>query len=144
MGEKSIAMSKTVEINGVLFSHSDISTVIDHFYGRVQRDSILQVPFKSVEDWPEHVKNITHFWWIKFGGSAYMFSQYNPVPKHFFAGFSRDLLKRWLLIFHETLHAHLTSDQAALWIAISTSMGESLAIKNDHYKMIYESQIGSG
>ncbi len=136
--------NELLEVSGVLFSYMDIFSVINDFYGRIQTDPILQAPFKSVEDWPEHIKNITHFWWVKFGGRAYMFNQYNPVPKHFFAGFNRDLLSRWLFIFHETLNTHLTQEQVDLWTVISTRMGEGLAIKNDHYKLMYDSKNGSG
>lgn len=136
--------NELIEVNGVLFSYMDIFSVINDFYGRIQTDPILQAAFKSVEDWPEHIKNITHFWWVKFGGCAYMFNQYNPVPKHFFAGFNRDLLNRWLFIFHQTLNTHLTQEQVVLWTVISTRMGEGLAIKNDHYKLMYESKNGSG
>ena len=136
--------NELIEVNGVLFSYKDIFSVINDFYGRIQTDPILQAPFKSVEDWPEHIKNITHFWWVKFGGRSYMFNQYDPVPKHFFAGFNRDLLSRWLFIFHQTLNTHLTQEQVALWTLISTRMGEGLVIKNDHYKLMYESKNGSG
>jgi hemoglobin len=140
--ENNSQKNEFIDVNGVLFSNMDIFTVINDFYGRIQTDPILQVPFKSVEDWPEHIKNITHFWWVKFGGRAYMFNQYNPVPKHFFAGFNRDLLSRWLFIFHQTLKTHLSQEQVTLWAMISTRMGEGLAVKNDHYKLMYDLKNG--
>ena len=135
--------SDSVTINGIVFSHLNIFCVVGDFYTRIQQDPDLQDPFKSVVDWPEHIKNITHFWWIKFGGKSYLLNNYNPVAKHFFAGFNRELLKRWLVIFHETLRTHLTSEQVAIWTAISNSIGESLAIKNEQYKIKHESQLGS-
>ena len=143
-GAGGISIVETVTINGIVFSHLNIFCVVGDFYTRIQQDPDLQGPFKSVVDWPEHIKNITHFWWIKFGGRSYLFNNYNPVAKHFFAGFNRELLKRWLVIFHETLRTHLTSEQVAIWTAISNSIGESLAIKNEQYKIKYESQFGSG
>jgi hemoglobin len=131
---------KTVDVNGVIFKHEDIFRVVDDFYSRIQQDHLLQVPFKSVGDWPEHIERLTHFWWTRFGGDPYLFNQYNPVAKHFFAGFNRELLTRWLFIFHDTLKANLSAEQAALWTAISKRMGEALFMKNESFRREYESQ----
>lgn len=131
-------------LNGVLFFHDDIFRVVDAFYSRVQKDPILQIPFKSVVDWPEHVDNLTHFWWSRFGGPPYRFNHYNPVGKHFFAGFNRELLSRWLLLFRETLDQHLTPEQASLWGLVSERMGESLFIKNEFFKRDYEAKNPRG
>jgi hemoglobin len=131
---------KIVTVNGIDFSHDEILRVVDDFYTRIQNDSVLQVPFKSVGDWPEHIQKLTHFWWVRFGGKPYLFNYYNPVPKHFFAGFNRDLLTRWLFIFQETLQSHLTSEQAALWRLVSERMGEGLSMKNEIFRREYESR----
>lgn len=131
---------KIVTVNGVDFSHDEILRVVDDFYTRIQNDPVLQVPFKSVGDWPEHIQKLTHFWWVRFGGKPYLFNYYNPVPKHFFAGFNRDLLTRWLFVFQETLQSHLTSEQAALWRLVSERMGEGLSMKNEIFRREYESR----
>jgi len=80
--------------------------------------------FQLIVMWNEHTQRLTHFWWLRFGGKPYLLNYYNPVAKHFFAGFNRELLARWLSIFHETLEAHLTSEQVTLWKLISERMGE--------------------
>lgn len=131
---------KIVTVNGVDFSHDEILRVVDDFYTRIQNDPVLQVPFKSVGDWPEHIQKLTHFWWVRFGGKPYLFNYYNPVPKHFFVGFNRDLLTRWLFVFQETLQSHLTSEQAALWRLVSERMGEGLSMKNEIFRREYESR----
>lgn len=128
----------TIDVNGVAFAHKDIFNVVDDFYARVQKDPLLKVPFGSVEDWPEHIQRLTHFWWIKLGGKPYLFTYYNPVAKHFHAGFNRELLTRWLALFHETLRTHLTPAQAALWTSLSERMGEGLSLKNEMMKSEYE------
>lgn len=125
-------------VNNIAFTHKDIFNVVNDFYHRVQADPMLQVPFNSVHDWPEHIQRITHFWWIRFGGTPYMFAEYNPVLKHFFAGFNAEFLARWLQLFHATLHAHLTSEQAELWTLISERMGHSLTIKNEYFREHYD------
>lgn len=117
--------------NGIVFTYQDIYTVIDDFYSKVQNDSLLKEPFSSVHDWPEHILRLTQFWWIRFGGKPYMFSEYNPVLKHFHAGFNAERLERWLELFHETLKTKLTEEQAKLWMFISEKMGQGLYIRNE-------------
>lgn len=129
-----------ISVNGVNFKHDDFFRVVDDFYTRIQSDPILQVPFRSVHDWPEHIERLTHFWWMKFGGKPYLFGHYNPVPKHYFAGFNRELLGHWLSLFHSTLKDHLTPAQSTLWILISSRMGEGLAARNDLFAAEYETQ----
>ena len=134
------AENELISVNGVPFRHRDIFNVIDDFYTRIQLDPVLQVPFRSVGDWPEHIQRLTHFWWVRFGGKPYLFNHYNPVLKHFFAGFNRELLTRWLSIFHETLQTHLTPEQATLWRLVSERMGEGLSMKNELFRREYESR----
>lgn len=123
-----------IEVKGVLFTHSDIFKVVDDFYHRIQNDPVLQVPFQSVHDWPEHIDRITHFWWIRMGGSPYAFAQYNPVAKHYFAGFNQELLKRWLNLFHETLKDHLSPKHVELWLAVAEAIGRGLTIKDQMFR----------
>lgn len=129
-----------VEVNGVQFTHDDLFRVVDEFYTRVQRDELLSVPFRSVHDWPEHIRRLTHFWWIKFGGPVYMWAEYNPPQKHFFAGFNNVLLERWLSLFHTVLEEQLSAEQAALWRVISIRMGQGLSAKNEMLKKHYAGQ----
>jgi hemoglobin len=131
---------ESVIINGISLSHGDIFRVVDDFYTRIQADPVLQIPFRSVHDWPEHIERLTHFWWIRLGGKPYLFSEYNPVVKHFFAGFNRELLARWLSIFEDTLKTHLKTEQYQLWSMVVGRMGNALAAKNEFYAMEYEAR----
>jgi hemoglobin len=133
-----------VVANGVSFSHGDFFRVVNDFYTRIQADPILQVPFRSVHDWPEHIQRLTHFWWIRFGGKPYIFNYYNPVAKHFFAGFNRELLARWISIFEDTLKTHLKAEQCELWGGLVHRMGNALAAKNELYAKEYEAQQREG
>ena len=127
-----------VILNGINFTHLDIFNVVDEFYTRIQNDPILKVPFQSVHDWPEHVKRLTNFWWMKFGGTPYLFAQYDPVTKHFFAGFNEELLSRWLSIFHDVLKEKLQPAQYEIWKTISNRMGQGLTFKNELFRQAYE------
>lgn len=129
--------NEVLEVNGINFTHKQIFMVVDDFYTRIQNDPLLQVPFKSVHDWPEHIERLTHFWWIRFGGRSYLFSEYNPALKHFFAGFNQELLERWLELFHDTLDEHLSPEQSDLWKRISERMGQALSHKNEMLKRQY-------
>lgn len=123
-----------IRVNGVEFTHWDIFIVVEDFYRKVAEDPELSIPFKSVHDWPEHIQRLTHFWWIRFGGTPYMFTHYNPVHKHFNAGFNPPLLERWLNLFKETLTERLTPEQTRLWGVIAEKMGDSLSYRNELLK----------
>lgn len=125
------ANNASVVPNGVRFEFDDIYRVVDRFYRQVAEDELLKVPFKSVHDWPEHIDRLTNFWWMKFGGQPYLFAQYNPVGKHYFAGFNQELLARWLQLFHSVVDHELKPEQAALWKLVSQRMGHALTIKNE-------------
>lgn len=131
-------------VNGVSFAFEDVFRVVDDFYGRIQRDPVLSVPFQSVHDWPHHVERLTQFWWLRFGGRPYMFSEYNPVAKHFHAGFNEAFLNRWLSLFHTTIRDHLNNEQIEFWTLLSTRMGQGLTIRNEYYRREHEARIAGG
>lgn len=132
--------NESVALNGIEFYHRDIAAVVDTFYRRVEHDPVLKVPFDSVLDWPEHIERMTHFWWTKFGGFPYLDTYYDPVTKHYRAGFNTAFLARWLGLFHEVLRETLSSEQAELWEIISIRMGQGLTMKNDMYKRSVENE----
>jgi hemoglobin len=123
-----------ISLNRISFSHEDIRKVVDRFYRQVAVDTVLAVPFRSVENWPEHIDRMTHFWWTRFGGFGYLDTSYNPVEKHFAANFNLAFLSRWLTLFQSTLEATLSPEQAQLWGIAAERIGQSLSIKNDYYK----------
>ncbi len=125
---------ETVSFNDVTFSFKDIYDVVDRFYTKVQHDELLKVPFSSVHDWPHHIDHLSHFWWVRLGGEAYIDARYNPPLKHFKAGFNEKLLARWLELFYETLKENLNSEQAHLWAITAQRMGQALNMKNEIIK----------
>lgn len=130
----------SISFGGVDFSHDDLFTVVDAFYNQVAVDPILKEPFKSVHDWPEHIERLTHFWWIRLGGEPYMFTHYNPIAKHYHAGFNRHFLTRWLELFHQVIDEKLNQEQAQVWKNLSQHMGEFLFKKNELFKTNEERQ----
>lgn len=126
-----------VEIRSIRFTHGDIFSVVDSFYKVVATDPLLSVPFQSVEDWPHHIDKLTHFWWTRFGGKGYLETSYDPVTKHYEAGFNEIFLQHWLSLFSEILVTNLTPEQSQLWKSIATSMGSALHMKNEMMKNYY-------
>lgn len=66
-------------VQSIKFTFGDINTVVNEFYAKVAIDNHLHRPFSVVDDWPHHIDRLTHFWWIRFGGSPYMDVQYDPI-----------------------------------------------------------------
>lgn len=126
--------------SGVRFSHSDIYLVVDNFYKKVSKHPSLKIPFQSVNDWQDHIERMTQFWWIRFGGKPYMFSQYNPVLKHYYAGFNQKYLTEWLDLFHDVIRSQLTTEQFKAWEGMSVQMGRGLLMSN---KMVRVQKNGS-
>lgn len=127
------AASDRVQLRDIEFTHAKIADVIHDFYTRVSRDPVLRVPFQSVHDWPEHIGRMTHFWWMRLGGRPYLQTIYNPVVKHFQAGFNGEFLARWLALFQQTLATHLDPEQAQLWGELAERIGQHLTMKNEAY-----------
>lgn len=127
-----------VMVNGVKFTFAEIQNVVEDFYTEIQFDPHLNIPFQSVKNWPEHIVRLTHFWWIRFGGKAYLLGSYNPVAKHFLAGFNDQLLSRWLALFQSTLQQKLSNEQHVLWSSITQRMGQSLSLRNEILRKEHE------
>ncbi|MDX9731975.1 MAG: group III truncated hemoglobin [Bdellovibrionales bacterium] len=121
----------TVWIGSVELSFVEIRDVVHLFYARVQKDELLSVPFQAVHDWPEHLARLTHFWWIRLGGKQYLSGSYDPITKHYLAGFNVELLNRWLELFEQTVLERLTEEQARSWVDLVKKMGKFLASRNE-------------
>lgn len=128
------AKSDFVDLNEIAFTFNDIHSVVDAFYTQVQQDLLLKIPFQSVQNWSHHVERLTHFWWIRFGGKPYLDAMYNPVEKHFLAGFNQEYLSCWLALFKQTLEAKLLPEQAQIWTLVSERMGGALMMKDQFYR----------
>jgi len=128
------AIAQNLAVGGASFSHGDIRSVVETFYARVEKDPVLSVPFSTVTDWPHHIERLTHFWWARFGGEPYMEATYDPVGKHYAAGFNEAFLTRWLDLFREVLLETLPPEKGAVWNKVASRMGEALTMKNQMMK----------
>ena len=111
-----------------------IAIIVDDFYRRVQQHPSLSKPFSIVQDWDEHKRHLTHFWWISLGGPAYRPDKYRVADKHVPLGITADLVDDWLMLFKATLQDHLPSELAEPWLARASSMGESIRLMAVFYQ----------
>ena len=110
-----------------------IAAVVDNFYDQVTRHPTLKVPFSSVADWPHHKDRLTYFWWVVLGGDKFRKETYEPVPKHFKAGFSEELLGDWLLLFEATVKNFVPEPFASAWVSRAQQVGAGLLLANQSY-----------
>lgn len=111
--------------------NQQVHAVVDEFYNLIQNHPTLAKPFGSVEDWSEHKKRIGEFWWTALGGQATESYKYNPVAKHFAAGFNHALLQDWKALFKEVLNRHLSQELANQWFDRVELIGGNLERIND-------------
>lgn len=108
-----------------------VALVVDDFYNRVQTHPTLAKPFSIVAHWQEHKQRIAEFWWIALGGKPTASYSYDPVSKHFLAGFNQTLLSDWKALFFEVTHTHLSPELASAWQQRVEMIGENLLRQND-------------
>jgi len=110
-----------------------IGRVVDSFYDQVTLHPKLQRPFAAVKDWPHHKQRLTYFWWVVLGGEKFGHESYEPVPKHFAAGFNEALLADWLSLFEATVLRIVPEPLGSMWVARAKQVGAGLVIANRSY-----------
>lgn len=111
---------------------SAIDNVVDDFYNQIQTHPTLSKPFAIVTHWKDHKEKISAFWWMALGGSpSDQGYRFDPVGKHFAAGFTEELLNDWKALFSKVATAHLDPDLAQAWQQRIDIIGENLLIQNN-------------
>lgn len=123
-------MSNPVAIADLL-GRKKIDLVVNDFYNRIQLHQTLAKPFSNVHDWPAHKEKITEFWWVVLGGKPKASFKYDPVGKHFAAGFTGALLADWKLLFRDVLQTHLKPDMVNKWFSRVEIIGDNLLTQDD-------------
>ncbi|WP_397392808.1 hypothetical protein [Polynucleobacter sp.] len=108
-----------------------INEVVIDFYSRIQRHHSLAAPFSSVHDWVTHEEKISDFWWVVLGGQPQTSHRYDPVGKHFAAGFNASLLEDWKQLFKEVLLSHLDEQMTEKWFSRVQIIGDNLLSQNE-------------
>jgi hemoglobin len=102
----------------------EISRLVDAFYAKVQRDSVIGPIFNAqVEDWPAHLALLKEFWASVLLGTSRF--RGNPLETHLKLPLSGEHFERWLALFAETALELMPPEQAALFINKSERIAET-------------------
>ena len=113
-----------------LLGRDKVKAVINDFYDQIQVHPTLAEPFSSVHDWPTHKEKISDFWWVVLGGIPKASHKYDPVGKHFAAGFNASLLSDWKSLFKIVLQDHLNPELSEKWYSRVEMIGDNLLIQD--------------
>ena len=98
---------------------TDIHSLVDTFYGKIQQDDLLGIIFKqNIQDrWPEHLDKMYRFW------QTILLEEYTydgrPFPPHAHLPISELHFNQWLTIFETTVDELFKGEKAeeAKWRA---------------------------
>ena len=116
---------KSISIAQII-GKDQIDQVVDDFYNRARNHPSLAQPFSVVHNWEDHKAKIAQFWWVVLGGIPKASYKYDPVGKHFAAGFNASLLSDWKLLFKTVLQDHLNPELSDQWYSRVEMIGDNL------------------
>jgi len=118
-------MTNTKEILNL----EDIKQMVDLFYGKVRKDSLLADIFNEViqDNWPAHLEKMYRFWQTvllpehTYNGSPFAPHAKLPVKQEHF--------NRWKQLFFETIDENFSGDKATEAKFRATKMAEMFQYK---------------
>jgi hemoglobin len=93
-------------------SREDIELMVDDFYEKIQKDSLLGGIFNGViqDNWPEHLGKMYRFWeTVLLDKHTYHGSPFMPHAK---MPLEKDHFDQWLKLFTETLDQYFKGERA--------------------------------
>ncbi len=90
----------------------DVRTLVDAFYGKVNRDELLGPIFNETAkvDWAAHLPTMYRFWEsLLFGAATY---QGAPFPKHAVLPVDQTHFERWLTLFVEAVDENFSGSKS--------------------------------
>lgn len=115
--------------------HDRIKAVIHDFYGRLRSDDQLGRFFVHIDDFSAHEARIADFWFTAMGGRLASPPQVDMVGKHFPLGIGDADMDRWLVLFRETVAAHLESEPAGQWVRMAEGIAGRLRQIVVHHRL---------
>lgn len=103
---------------------SEISELVDRFYGKVRRDPEIGPIFNAtIDDWPAHLELLKDFW------STVLLTERrykgDPLSKHLPLSLDPPHFARWLALFEETAREIMPPRHADLIIAKSHRIAQN-------------------
>ncbi|MCM4167270.1 Group 3 truncated hemoglobin ctb [Arenibacter antarcticus] len=107
----------------------DIQLLVDAFYYKVRKDSMLAPLFNEVikDNWEGHLKKMCTFWGTVLLGTSSYYG--NPFMPHVNLAVEKDHFERWVFLFDQTLNENFEGEKAeeAQWRA--NKMAEMFHLK---------------
>jgi hemoglobin len=101
-----------------------LETQVRAFYATARQDPLLAPIFARVEDWEQHIRQISAFWAnVALGTREY---QGNPMAAHLPLGLSGPHFARWLELWEETAKHTLPAEAAELLVSRAHRIAASL------------------
>jgi hemoglobin len=116
-----------------LIDERDVEQLVRAFYARVPADPLIGPVFmRQVEDWPAHLVLLKSFWMTVLGltgsenGLLPRVFTGNPMQTHLKLDLEPEHFARWLALFAETAREVLDGEKAAVFIARSERIAQTL------------------
>ena len=101
-----------------------IERLVQSFYGKARYEPVLEPVFSAhVEDWPEHIANITQFWFRMTGGPS---KWAGGMGRHFFLNLEGAHFQAWLRVWEENCRELLPDREASEMTAFAQNIGRDL------------------
>lgn len=112
----------------------DVKTLVNTFYGRVQKDELIGPIFNSKLEvhWPEHLEKMYTFW------QTILLEEYTyrgrPFPPHAQLPIEAEHFERWLQIFDQTVNDLFDGPVAEEAKSRGRKMAALFQVKLDHIR----------
>ncbi|MFB9057670.1 group III truncated hemoglobin [Mariniflexile ostreae] len=96
-----------------IISLDDIKKLVDTFYDKVRKDSLLAPIFNKViqDDWQKHLDKMYTFWQTLLLGEHTYYG--SPFPPHANLPIAEEHFNRWLDLFFSTIDENFEGEKAA-------------------------------
>ncbi|HEU5080458.1 MAG TPA: group III truncated hemoglobin [Opitutaceae bacterium] len=110
-------------------TEADVRTLVDAFYGKIQRDALLNPIFSDVAkvDWAHHLPKMYAFWnGMILGVPGYAG---RPFPPHTVLPVNADHFRQWLGLFHQTVDENFSGPAALRAKNAASSIAHTFAMR---------------
>lgn len=114
-------------------TESEISELVDNFYGKIRVDSLVGPIFDAViQDWDDHLGKMKTFWSsVMLASSTY---KGNPMIAHMsLPRLTREHFDRWLSLWRQTTAEVCDEHSANLFVMKAEMIAERLLYGNNAY-----------
>lgn len=111
-----------------ILGDAEIKTMVDSFYEKIRKDSLLGPVFNSmIDDWSKHLPTMYSFW----GSMLFRKGEYcgNPFAKHFNLPIQKEHFSQWLKLFEATLDENFSGEVTEHARSAAKSIAHSFQVR---------------